>query len=382
MDTSFTHIIGAGPAGLSAAITLAKAGHHVTVYEKNRNVGERFNGDYQGIENWTTDDDALSFLANIGIEINFRCEPYRKGDFFNPIGTKYNFNMARPLFYLVERGTSDWSLDQGLRKQAERAGVLFKWGEKLTQSPETGNVIIATGPSGADAIAKGIVFSTSHEDYYSAFVSNDIAPQGYAYLLVNQGKATFATCLFEHFSKSHMYFDKALEEMKKQVPIEITDPRNFGGYVNFSLNQQLVKHNRVYYVGERAGFQDALFGFGMRYALLSGYLAAKSIIEKTSYPKLCEEQIIPQMKTSLSNRWLFSRLNNSGYSVMLNRLKPSPDIISELSKQYNLNWFKRALLPVAKHTFKTRLNNKQCMHENCSCIWCKHGNSMHSEVEC
>tara|TARA_B100000508_G_C11404816_1_gene250188 strand:- start:398 stop:937 length:540 start_codon:yes stop_codon:yes gene_type:complete len=179
-----------------------------------------------------------------------------------------------------------------------------------------------------------------------------------------------------------MYFDKALEEMKKQVPIEITDPRNFGGYVNFSLNQQLVKHNRIYYVGERAGFQDALFGFGMRYALLSGYLAAQSIIEKTSYPKLCEEQIIPQMKTSLSNRWLFSRLNNSGYSVMLNRLKPSPDIISELSKQYNLNWFKRALLPVAKHTFKTRLNNKQCMHENCSCIWCKHGNSMHSEVEC
>lgn len=43
----------------------------------------------------------------------------------------------------------------------------------------------------------------------------------------------------------------------------------------------------VDYVGELAGFLDARWGFGIRYDLLSGYLAAKSIMtgqELASYP--------------------------------------------------------------------------------------------------
>lgn len=49
-------IAGAGPSGLTAAINLAKAGFSVNVYEKEKDVGKRFHGDFQGIENWTTED--------------------------------------------------------------------------------------------------------------------------------------------------------------------------------------------------------------------------------------------------------------------------------------------------------------------------------------
>jgi len=110
MNTEHVHAIGAGPAGLVAAITLAKNGHPVTVYEMNNDVGKRFNGDYQGIENWSTEEDAREFLEAIGIAMDFRFAPYADGDFFNPSGQKYNFSMSRPLFYLLERGTSNWSL--------------------------------------------------------------------------------------------------------------------------------------------------------------------------------------------------------------------------------------------------------------------------------
>jgi len=47
-------IAGAGPAGLTAAITLAQAGRKVVVHEAYKEVGHRFSRDFQGLENWTT----------------------------------------------------------------------------------------------------------------------------------------------------------------------------------------------------------------------------------------------------------------------------------------------------------------------------------------
>lgn len=381
MKNNRIHVIGAGPAGLTAAITLAKAGYSVTVYEKNHEVGKRFNGDFQGFENWSTQEDAIEFLDSIGIIPDFRFTPYTGGDFFNPSGEKFNFQMSRPLFYLIERGSNSWSLDQGLKRQALEVGVHIEWGKRMTQAP-AGKVIIGTGPKVTDAIARGIVFSTSHENYFAAFLDDEIAPRGYAYLVVNEGRATFATCMFERFKNAFNYFDTALERMQKHVNIEITGAKSFGGYVNFFLDRSLMKGNRIYYVGENAGFQDALFGFGIRYAMQSGYLAAKSIIEDCSYPALCEEQIIPKMETSLANRWLFTRLEKLGYTFMLDRLDAKEDIIPILQSQYNPSWYKRTVLPIAKRQVESQLKDKSCDHEDCSCVWCKHGEHIHDEISC
>ncbi len=48
-----THIIGAGPAGLCAAIAIATAGREVVVHDRRPDVGRRFHGDFEGLENWT-----------------------------------------------------------------------------------------------------------------------------------------------------------------------------------------------------------------------------------------------------------------------------------------------------------------------------------------
>ncbi|MGV8893191.1 MAG: DUF3141 domain-containing protein [Burkholderiaceae bacterium] len=71
MQTDLIQIGGAGPAGLAAAITLAKAGRSVLVPEMHSEAGHRFGGDFQGLENWTTLQDALDNLQEIGITTDF-----------------------------------------------------------------------------------------------------------------------------------------------------------------------------------------------------------------------------------------------------------------------------------------------------------------------
>ncbi len=55
-------ILGAGLSGLTAAINLAKSGYTVDIYEKNKDVGMRFNGDIQGLENWSDKKDIIKEL--------------------------------------------------------------------------------------------------------------------------------------------------------------------------------------------------------------------------------------------------------------------------------------------------------------------------------
>ena len=61
-------IMGAGLSGLSAAIILAKAGREVHVHDIRNDSGARFDGDFQGIENWTSDNDFMDEMREWGID--------------------------------------------------------------------------------------------------------------------------------------------------------------------------------------------------------------------------------------------------------------------------------------------------------------------------
>ena len=371
MSDRVVHIVGAGPASLVAAISLARAGREAIVHEQKRDVGLRFNDDFQGLENWSTEEDVLEFLHSIGVSANFRYEPYSVGTFYGPKTGPITIKAPRPFFYLVERGASEWSFDQGLKRQALEASVKIQWNDKVTRVP-SGKVIVGAGPKASDIIAKGIVFRTSHPDAWLGFLDDRIAPKGYAYLLVSRGRATFATCIFEDSQHGGIYFERALTTMQRVTNIVIQQPKRFSGFGNFYLQRSVIKNDNIFYVGENAGFQDALWGFGMRYAMLSGYLAAQSITTGKSYDRLCNERLRPMMEASLANRWLFAHLGDLGYEKLLNRLSKVDNVIAELQKYYNSSWFKRTIFQLAKRWYHTRLIDKQCMYEHCDCVWCSH----------
>lgn len=371
MPRNAIHIIGAGPAGLSAALYLAQKGENPVVFEQASDVGHRFIGDFQGLENWSTEQDATQVLRSAGIDLNFRCVPYTDGTIFGPGGEPHPLRPSRPLFYLVERGNRESSLDSGLKRQVLAAGIEIRFGQRV-EVAGADKVIVATGPRAPSAIARGIVFSCSLPDGYFCFLDERIAPRGYAYLLVNDGRATLATCLFDDFKHATDYFRRAVETIRTAVPMDIRDPRPFGGYVNFGLRGPRVKNDRIYFVGERAGFQDALWGFGLRYAIRSGMLAAQAIVGNEDYEALCETEILPGMRTGYSNRLIHSQLGNHGYEWTLGRLQDL-DVIAKLGDHYSPSAPKRILFEIAKRRLESRFGNPECDQEECACVACRHG---------
>ena len=91
-------ISGAGPAGLAAAMTLARAGIPAVGSEIRPDVGARFHGDFQGIENWTTPGDVLEELSELGIETRFDAAPCREATFWGPGGRETVCRSTDPFF--------------------------------------------------------------------------------------------------------------------------------------------------------------------------------------------------------------------------------------------------------------------------------------------
>jgi 2-polyprenyl-6-methoxyphenol hydroxylase-like FAD-dependent oxidoreductase len=90
-------IVGAGPAGLAAAIALARSGRLVVVKEWRATVGHRFHGDFQGLENWSSDQDVFDELKASGIAPTFDHLAVLQGTLFDSRGTAYPVHSARPL---------------------------------------------------------------------------------------------------------------------------------------------------------------------------------------------------------------------------------------------------------------------------------------------
>jgi flavin-dependent dehydrogenase len=306
-------ILGAGPAGLTAAICLARRGHRVTVFEKHRHVGGRFHGDFQGLENWSREEDVLSTLSRLGIRPDFALRPIHGGSFYNPDLRRLEVRSGDPLFYLVRRGPHPGSLDRSMQRQAEEAGVEIRFRER--RNPETAD-IVATGPRTARVVASGIQFETDSGDRAGGILNDELAPKGYAYLLISGGMATLATVLYDRFPEAKACLARAIETFQGLSEFQIRNPREFGGYGDFGVPASAVRSGRRY-AGEAAGFQDFLFGFGIRYAILSGALAAQSLDTGEDYDTLWNRKVGAQLRGSWRNRLLYERLGRIGCNLLI-----------------------------------------------------------------
>ena len=342
------NIAGAGPAGLTAAIVLAKHGYKPTVYEMSPDVGHRMNGDFQGLENWSGDKDIVALLKELGIDINFLCIPYYEGDIYAPKMAPLKIKSERPVFYLVKRGGGDDSFDAGLKEQAVCLGVEIVFNRRIESFEE--KTIIAEGPKRADFIAAGITFHTETNDCAAVIFNDEIAPKGYVYLLINKGFGTMASVIYKDFKNTKKYFKNLLNFFQNEKYIDIRNEKRFGGFGNFFIRNTNAFDKKIY-IGESAGFQDYLWGFGLRYAVLSGYLAAMSIIRDLDYDFLWKKEIKPMLETSLVNRYLIEKFGDFGYRYLAKKFAEG-DPCNFLNRNYRPSFLKSLILPIAKSRHK------------------------------
>ena len=349
-------ILGAGPAGLTAAINLAIGGYNVDVFEKNNDVGSGVKRNLQGLENWSDEQDVVEEFRKMKINPNFDCEPFKDLKITNNT-ENWDFSCHKPAFYLVKRGTDDNSLDQGLKEQALNNGVNIKFGET---APIDKVDIVATGPDPKFkfAVGRGLTFKTDHENLAVGLVNNYHAFKGYSYLLVSNGCGCIATVLFESFGDLNKYFNRTMDTFLVKYDLKMEDPCKFAGYGSFS--NKISKNQNKIFIGETAGLQDFLWGFGIRNAVKSGHLAAKCILDGNYYKdyyKSAEKYFKPKLNAGVVNRFYWEKFATNNYSFILNRIHNSKDPLKYLHSFYNFNLLQKLTYPIALFYMKKRYPN-------------------------
>lgn len=282
-------ILGAGISGLSAAITLAKNGSTVEIFEKNSHAGGRFKRDFQCLRNFgATTTDPIEEFKKLGIYIT----PYKKLMKIVRYSKSYSFELIsknKPIYYIVLRGEDKKSIDFQLEKAATTQGAVIHYNTRLNINE--GN-IVATGPSKIDFVAYGEIYEdVKIDDTGYVFIDYRYSPNGYLYILPGEkkGEAEIINSSVDSvvsMQQIKTLYHRALQEndVLKNFLKGATKKSVHGG-IACSTPLDNPYQNNKYYVGEAAGLQDHAAGFGIRYAILSGYLAAQSILTGGDYNK-------------------------------------------------------------------------------------------------
>jgi len=349
-------IAGAGLSGLTAGINLLKAGYKVVIYEQKENVGLRFDNDFQVMVNWMTDIDVMEVLKKMNVEINFLAVSLKKGVLFGPgLKNKVTFKSVKPIFYLIKRGAEKDCIDFSLKQQFLREGGKIKFNTKA----DLENVdIIATGPKKAQLMTLGYNFETDFQNIICDIIDIDLAPKVYAYLIIRNGKGTIATALSENFQNKEMYLKKTVAAYEKKLGLTIKNKKKFQGFADFFITKT-AKKDRKLYVGEATGFQDNLVGLGIFFALKSGHLAAKSIIEKLDYDKLWKKEFDDFLKVSVINRFFFELIGYKSFKILIKLIeKHQGDLLDLIKKGYKFDWKMKAIYPIVYLFMKKRIRRK------------------------
>ena len=330
-------IAGGGIAGLAAAMYLRKKNFKVVVYEKESKIGNSRHGDFEGIENWIFSNSIQNLFNVIGFSQNqISLTPVKKFLVHSANDKPLKIKSESPFFNLVSRGSKSNDLDSQLYEQCLSAGVQFQFGKKAPSDSS----IIATGTRKASAYIYGMNFKTKSDNQIHLFLGRRFAPKGYAYLIIQDGKGTIATAFKKNHESNQDLINNCMYELRK-LNIDIYESKAFGSRGSFILPLGL-KCKPPFLIGEAGGFQDYLFGFGMKISMISGLAAGMYLAGKKSHSKGLFLDLNKKRKISFINRILYERLNDKQMYDFAKKFSTSDDPLKLLSSAYQ--WKFKTLL--------------------------------------
>lgn len=345
-------IAGAGPAGLCAALLLARAGLPVEVREKRALVGHRFQGAVHGIENWSSPDPFSERLAAWGVDL---------GDVLTPCHElwlcdgrrRHSIRSGEPLFYLVRRGAAGSSLEGRLLTLAREAGADVRLGQ--TFEPGAAQ-LEAIGPASRHRLCSeaGIHFETRAADLAAALIEPGATPSGYAYLLVRAGQGSLCAVRFDGRPVARDQLARCEALLRRQVDLDVRQRRAGAGFGSFRLLGDFGTPER-WALGEHAGLQDLLWGFGIRRALESAALAARCWLDGAEYAPAARRELALPDRAAVVNRCLWDVSAARALPLYVRWLRRQGDVRASLRRATRERGLHRWLYPLALSRLQRRL---------------------------
>lgn len=317
-------IAGAGLAGMTAALVLARGGRAVEVFDPKTRFLPSSGPHSEGIRNYRTLD-SLGELRSVGFDLapfatvqrTIRASPHARTE------------LTGPAHYLFERGREPASVDQTLLRLGQEAGAKYRFGSSLAADEAD---VVATGPPKGETqiLGAGYTFSAAgsplRHDVACALFDNEVAPAGY--LAITPGSEAHSI-----YSVSWSEFDygRLLARVHKAFEVpwvkEILGTSAFVGKIHGRAHfvRDPIEHAErggALYVGEAGGFQDAVAGFGFRYAAMTGALAARSILQGQDYRELLRAAFGQEFFESWAFREKLNHATNDDYDKMFRALGP------------------------------------------------------------
>ncbi len=314
-----------------AAIRLAQRGASVETFERAPDSGVNHPPRFDAIENWTTRADLRQVLSAWQIEIPMR--QLEAVEVFDSRDNCYRAAPERPLLYVVRRGPEPDSLEQVMKRQALELGVRVRYRAPL--APNEADLWAVGARAPGRFLAAGLGFRTSHPDVVRVLVDRRLSPNAYAYLIVVDGRGTLSVLLTRRFRDARVRLGDAVRAFQRLQPIEMIDARPSGG-VGGSLDAFRRPTIGPPRLGEAAGFQDYLWGFGIRYALQSGDVAARALLDGTDYRESAAREIRPLIQASLRLRTLYDRVGDRGDRALIRGITTARDAGAILRRSYEV----------------------------------------------
>jgi flavin-dependent dehydrogenase len=257
------------------------------------------------------------------------------------------------LFYLIKRGPESGSLEQALKAQALESAIPIHYNS--TRSRQEVDIWAAGAPSGGFFLGAGLTFRTTHPDVVMVLVDNQIAPKAYAYLVIVNGYGTLSVVLTRDFKAAPAYLERCMGAFHRHKSFSMDNihrASGFGGLVS-AFWQPAAASTGPLVVGEAGGFQDFLWGFGIRHALHTGQLAAQALAERGDYEALLMHRVRPLVRASIANRVLYDWGDNRLYQLLVRRFATSRDLSASVRHWYVGLPLHRLLWPLAQRRYRS-----------------------------